>query len=99
MRGLEGPEHSLLAFWIVPAARRGGIGRQFALDVIARHPGAWAIAYQAENKPAAPFWSAVADTATAPGGRMQSAVPVPGRPELPPDQWLRFTTDRRDTVR
>ncbi|GLY30564.1 GNAT family N-acetyltransferase [Kineosporia sp. NBRC 101731] len=98
VRGLKGPERSLLAFWIAPAARRGGLGRQFARDVIAHHPGEWAIAFQAENAPAAPFWAAVADAAAGPGRWEQSAVPVPGRPELPPDQWLRFATERRAPV-
>lgn len=81
-------ERLMQAFFVVPAARRGGLGRRFALDVIGRHPGAWAIPFQADNVAAAAFWPAVATDAWG-AGWTETAEPVPGKPDVPPDHWIR----------
>ena len=80
----------LEALFVVPAARRGGLGRRLALDVIGRHPGAWEVGFQHDNLAAGEFWRAVArevwDDAWA-----ETEEPVPGKPDVPPDHWIRTT--------
>lgn len=76
------------AFFVVPAARRGGLGRRFALDVIGRHPGEWEIAFQSENGVAGEFWRAVARDAFGTAWT-ETTESVPGKPDVPPDHWIR----------
>ena len=76
-----------MAFFVVRAARRSGLGRALALETIAHHPGPWEIAFQDENPPAARFWRGLADAAF-PGGWREERRPVPGKPDLPPDVWI-----------
>jgi GNAT superfamily N-acetyltransferase len=86
--GLSSARRSLLALWVAPAVRGEGVGRQLALDVIARHPGPWAVAFQHENTSAGTFWRRVADAAFGSGGWREGARHVPGRADLPPDHWI-----------
>lgn len=88
VKGLDSDRHALAEFFVVPNARRGGIGRRFALDVFGRHPGAWEVAFQHDNLVAGLFWRAVARAAW---GEAWSEVtePVPGKPGVPPDHWIR----------
>jgi predicted acetyltransferase len=76
------------AFFVVPAARRGGFGRRLALDVIHRHPGPWDIGFQRDNGSAGAFWRAVATKAWG-DAWAETEEPVPGRPDVPPDHWIR----------
>jgi predicted acetyltransferase len=89
-KGLDASRQELAAFFVVPAARREGLGRQFALDVIGRHPGAWAVGFQHDNLDARRFWRTVA-TAAWGEGWVETEEPVPGKPEVPPDHWIRTT--------
>ncbi|KRF15423.1 hypothetical protein ASG90_12045 [Nocardioides sp. Soil797] len=76
------------AFFVVPAARRSGLGRRLARDVIDRHPGEWEIPFQGDNVGAGAFWRAVADDAFATAWS-ETTEPVPGKPDVPPDHWIR----------
>jgi predicted acetyltransferase len=91
VRGLDGPARVLSSFFVVRGARRTGVGRQLAAHVLASFPGRWEIAFQDTNPPAVRFWRAVATDAV--GQRWaEEHRAVPGRPELPPDSWISFTT-------
>jgi predicted acetyltransferase len=88
VRGVGSGTCTMQAFFVVPAARRGGLGRRFALDVIGRHPGAWEVPFQRDNARAAEFWRVVATEAWG-DAWTETAEPVPGKPDLPPDHWIR----------
>lgn len=85
--GLIGQRRTMQAFWVAPAARRGGLGRRLAAEVIAAHPGPWAIPFQHDNRDATAFWRAVADEAFGVDGWSESRTPVPvdGAPD---DHWI-----------
>jgi predicted acetyltransferase len=87
---LRDERRNVLAFWTSPVLRRRGVGRLLALDVLARHPGPWSIAFQQANRAAAVFWRQVATTAFGPvgSGWHEEVRPVPNRPDLPPDHWV-----------
>jgi predicted acetyltransferase len=88
-RALDEPERVLSSFFIVSAARRAGRGHAFATAVLSEWPGRWAIAYQDANTGAAQFWPRVA-RALDPACVTEHHV-VPGRPDLPPDAWVRLS--------
>ena len=88
VRGLDAPRRAMQAFFVVPAARRGGLGGRLALDVIARHPGAWDIPFQHDNTAAVAFWRGVA-TAAWGEAWTETTEAVPGKPDVPPDHWIR----------
>jgi predicted acetyltransferase len=88
VRGIGSASCTMQAFFVVPAARRGGLGRRFALDVIARHPGRWGIPVQDGNRGAAAFWRAVATEAWG-DAWTETEEPVPGKPAIAPDHWIR----------
>lgn len=88
--GIDGARHQLAALFVVPAARADGVGRRLALDVIGRHPGAWEVGFQHDNRAAGHFWRAVARDAWG-DAWVETQEPVPGRPEVPPDHWVRTT--------
>jgi predicted acetyltransferase len=83
---LEGPR-GMDHFFVVRGVRRAGVGRDLALDVVARHERPWQIAFQDENPGAARFWRGIADTAFGDDWHEEHR-PVPGKPELPPDVWI-----------
>jgi predicted acetyltransferase len=78
-------------FFVVRAARRGGVGHAAALEAIRRHPGRWEIAFQEENPKAARFWRRVA-TEVVGDAWTTEARPVPDKPHIPPDTWLFLRT-------
>ncbi|HEX4190881.1 MAG TPA: GNAT family N-acetyltransferase [Marmoricola sp.] len=85
--GLEAEVRELAAFFVVTASRRVGTGRDFAAEVISRHPGPWKIAFQHENLAAGAFWRVVA--ADAFGERwVEERREVPGKPGVPADHWI-----------
>lgn len=88
VRRLDDGTRVLGEFFVVRAARRRGIGRAAALELLRAHPGSWQIAFQEENPDAARFWREVAAAA---GPHHEERRPVPGKPELPPDTWLLLT--------
>ena len=77
----------LSAFFIVRGARRRGVGTEAVRLVVARHPGRWRVAFQDGNPPAARFWSRVAVELAGDAWTLER-LPVPGRPDLPPDTWI-----------
>ncbi len=85
-RAMDEPARVLTSFFLVTPARRGGLGTAFARTVLTASPGTWSIAHQPANRPAAAFWTRVAD-GFGPGWR-QELREVPGRPGAPPDAWL-----------
>jgi len=90
VRGLDTDDRVLSSFFLVHGARRAGHGRTAARHILGQHPGAWAVAFQDANRPAAAFWRRVATDAAGPAWS-ETHRPVPGRSDLPPDTWLRFT--------
>jgi predicted acetyltransferase len=88
VNGLTSEQRTLDALWVAPVVRREGVGLQLALDVIARHPGPWAVAFQHENTSAGTFWRRVADAAFGPGRWREDVRQIPGRADLPPDHWI-----------
>jgi hypothetical protein len=71
-------------------ALAGAAGRLLALDVLARHPGHWTIAFQHHNTGAGAFWRRTADEAFG-SGWAEEERPVPGRPEVAADHWIETT--------
>jgi len=88
VKGLGSERQALQAFFVVPAARRSGVGRGFARFVLDGHPGAWEIAFQEENHAAARFWRSVADECFG-ADWVEAAEAVPDKPHVPPDHWIR----------
>lgn len=88
VRGLDSDEHVISSFFVVHGARRSGHGRTAVRTITGRHPGHWAVAFQDRNVNAARFWTAVASEAD--GEWSIDHRDVPGRPDLPPDAWIRF---------
>jgi predicted acetyltransferase len=86
--GLSGERRSIEGFWVAPPVRREGVGRVLALDVLARHPGAWLIGYQHDNVEAVGFWPRVADRAFGPGRWVERRQPIPHRPDAPADHII-----------
>lgn len=91
VRGVTGPTRVLNSFFVVRGARRTGIGRRAARHVLGLHPGPWEIAFQDANLPAVNFWRRVA-TDVAGDDWTEQRRPVPGRPDVPPDVWIRIET-------
>ncbi|MEV0389033.1 GNAT family N-acetyltransferase [Nonomuraea sp. NPDC050643] len=90
VRALDEPVRVLNSFFVVRAARRSGLGLRAVREVIARHPGPWAIAFQDANAAAVAFWRRVA-TEVAGDAWIEERRPVPDRPGTPPDVWISFT--------
>jgi predicted acetyltransferase len=88
VKGLDGPRQEFAALFVVPAARRSGLGGSLALDVIGRHPGAWGVGFQHDNPDAGRFWRGVASKAWGEAWT-ETEEPVPGKPEVAPDHWIR----------
>ncbi|MBE1876870.1 GNAT family N-acetyltransferase [Myceligenerans sp. TRM 65318] len=93
VRDTTAPTRVLNSFFVVRGARRSGVGRRFAAEVLALFPGPWEIAFQDTNTPAVHFWRAVA-TDAAGDAWTEERRSVPGRPDLSPDTWISFTTSR-----
>jgi predicted acetyltransferase len=89
--GVRSARWSMAAFWIAAPVRRTGLGRAFALDVLRRHPAPWEIGFQHDNAAAGGFWRRVADEAFGPGRWSEVEEPVPGKPDVPPDHFIRTT--------
>lgn len=90
VRGLDADEHVISSFFLVHGARRFGHGRSAVQEITAENAGRWAVAFQDRNAVAARFWIAVASGAD--DGWSIEHRDVPGRPDLPPDAWVRFRT-------
>ncbi|MER6181613.1 GNAT family N-acetyltransferase [Streptomyces sp. NPDC001652] len=93
VRALTQPTRVLNSFFVVRGVRRGGIGMRAVREVVARHPGAWTVAFQDGNPGAVRFWRRVGD-ALDPGEWEEERRPVPNRPGLAPDVWISFRYPR-----
>jgi predicted acetyltransferase len=91
VRGARAEPRMMAEFFIVRSARRGGVGYAAALEAIRRHPGAWEIPFQNENPGAARFWRRLVADLVGPAVR-EERRPVPGKPHIPDDVFLLFTT-------
>ncbi|MGW7425330.1 GNAT family N-acetyltransferase [Streptomyces sp. NPDC054813] len=89
VRGLDASVRVLNSFFVVRGARRTGLGLRTVREVLTRHQGGWAIAFQYENPGAVAFWRRVA-AEVAGDAWTEETRQVPGRPELPPDVWISF---------
>lgn len=88
--GLTRERRSITAFWVAPGARRTGLGRTLAMQVITCYDGPWVIAFQHDNETAGAFWRAVATEAWGDNWTEEQRA-VPGRPDVPPDHWITTT--------
>lgn len=95
IEGLIGDQRSVTGFWVAPAARRAGIGRRLASEVLSRHEGPWSIGFQHGNASAGRFWRETADTVFGPGQWLERQRPVPGRPHVPPDHFIESSRSLR----
>ncbi len=89
VRALTTSTRVLNSFFVVRGARRTGIGLRAVQQVVARHPGAWEVAFQDTNVAAVKFWRRVARE-IAGEAWTETRRPVPGRPDVPPDVWIAF---------
>ncbi|MFC8600334.1 GNAT family N-acetyltransferase [Isoptericola sp. NPDC057191] len=89
VRGVDSPVRVLSAFFVARAARRHGVGRAVAADVLRRTPGTWEIAFQDANPAAAAFWPRVAADVAGDRWALEHRA-VPGGRDLPPDAWIRL---------
>ncbi len=64
---------------------------ELGLDVIGRHPGPWAVAFQHDNPTAGRFWRRLADAAFGSEGWREDRREVPGVPGAPADHWIETT--------
>ena len=87
----EGPTRHMGDFFVVRAGRRRGVGQRVARYVVERYPGPWEIAFQGNNRGAPEFWRRVV-TDLVGDAWLEELRPVPGKPHIPPDHWLMFTT-------
>jgi predicted acetyltransferase len=87
--GLQSERRTIAAFWVAPPLRRTGLGGALAEAVLARHPGPWEVAFQHGNTGAGAFWRRVADRAFGAGRWTETEQPVPDRPAVPPDHFIR----------
>lgn len=97
VRGLDEPVRVVSGFFVVRGARRGGVGVAVMRRVLAAHPGRWTVAFQDDNPAAVGFWRALA-TEAALDGWSEDRLPVPDRPDLPPDVWITFATAPPEAV-
>ncbi|MFH9040029.1 GNAT family N-acetyltransferase [Streptomyces sp. NPDC017966] len=91
VRGLDGPARVMNSFFVARGARRTGAGLRMAREIVARHPGAWDIAFQDANAAAVRFWRRVA-TEIAGEAWTEERRGVPDQPDLPPDVWISFNS-------
>ncbi|HEY9012515.1 MAG TPA: GNAT family N-acetyltransferase [Devosia sp.] len=66
----EPVDHAMAEFYVQPADRRGGVGREAAIAVLRRHPGAWELSAMRANETALRFWPAALQAAGAAGLRI-----------------------------
>ncbi len=80
----------MFEFFVVRAVRGQGVGGAAAEALFALHPGDWEIPFQEDNATAARFWRGVTARAARDGVR-EERRPVPGKPHIPDDVWLKIT--------
>lgn len=96
VRGLAEEPRVVGEFFVVRAARRQGIGRKTALELLRLHSGRWEIPFQEENPGAARFWRAVASDVAGNAWHEERRA-VRGKPNIPPDVWIGLESEDRNT--
>jgi predicted acetyltransferase len=86
VRGLSGERRLMGEFFVTRSARGRGTAAAFAREVLAQHPGSWAVPFQNENPRAAVFWRRLAGEVL--DDVSEQSFAVPGKPHLPHDVWL-----------
>ena len=61
----QGTDHSVAEFYVAPAYRGRGVGRQAARSAFQRHLGVWEVAASKTNLAAVGFWPSVVASASA----------------------------------
>lgn len=90
VRGVTVDARVMGDFFVLRGARRHGVGHIAALQLPSQYPGTWEIPFQDENPAAARFWRRTA-TAAVGDAWTEERRPVPGKPHLPHDMWIRLT--------
>ncbi|MCO8274318.1 hypothetical protein M1L60_27330 [Actinoplanes sp. TRM 88003] len=85
----DGDGTSVNAFFVVRSLRRTGVGREAALQMIARAPGRWEIGFQRYNPGVEAFWSRIATEVAGDRWRIHDG---PAPDSRPPDTFITFTT-------
>jgi predicted acetyltransferase len=93
VQGLGGAHREMSEFFVVRRLRRQHVGHQVALELLARYPGRWEIAFQEENLAGASFWREVA-TAAVGDAWTEEPRQSPRNREIPPDIWIMLDTSR-----
>ena len=65
----NGTSREIAEFYVKPEFRRRGLGRACATLLVARHPGAWHIAFNRANRAGRALWTSLADDLS--GGRYE----------------------------
>jgi predicted acetyltransferase len=89
VRGPDGPARVLNSFFVVRGARGAGLGARALREIVTARPGAWEIAFQDGNVPAARFWPRAVSRIVGGAWTMEHRA-VPDRPDLMPDTWISF---------
>ena len=92
-RTWNGNKRTIGDFFVVRGVRRRGVGFEVARQLIARDPGRWEIAFQAENPGAPEFWRRVVSSMVG-AAWTEELRPVPNKPDVPRDHWLVFDSGR-----
>jgi predicted acetyltransferase/8-oxo-dGTP pyrophosphatase MutT (NUDIX family) len=87
---VDGDIRAMGEFFVTRSARGRGTAAAFARHVILQHPGPWIVPFQNENPRAAAFWRRLAAEVLV--DVSEDLEPVPGKPHLPADVWLRGST-------
>ena len=82
--------HLMGEFFIKPEFRRKGIGAASVAQILLMFKGKWEIPFQNENDKAAIFWREVIKELGFVSA--ESLIPVAGKPHLPHDVWMSFTS-------
>jgi predicted acetyltransferase len=77
-------------FFILPKFRRSGVGRSAVVKLLTEFKGDWEISFQNENAAGAIFWRHLISDLGYVAEEVSTAVI--GRPDLPHDVWLSFTS-------
>ena len=89
--GVASPPRHIGDFFVVRHYRRHGLGYAAARELLARYPGPWEIGFQVENTGVPDFWRRLATDVVGTQWR-EELRPVPGKPHIPDDHFLTFTT-------
>ena len=76
LKGMKNGTHDIAEFYVIPPARRSGLGRSFALAVFNLYPGPWQVRQIEGAESARAFWFEIINEFTH-GDFKESLVPDP----------------------